>query len=184
MLWARPSRWRLDLTTSHYLLSPLPSGTVTSCQCNWSGRPLHPTLSWLDCAHSCSCSVCSQESSQLFYLNINQSFRFSSQSPAVASCLTPDESQSPSNSSQGMVMSRPAPLTPSFSSCSDEHCSTLIPPAMQEMWLWSLEDLLEKEVAARSSILAWRISWTEEPGGFPMGGGTHGVSRSQTGLTD
>ena len=28
-----------------------------------------------------------------------------------------------------------------------------------------LEDPLEKEVASHSSILAWRISWTEEPGG-------------------
>ena len=103
--------WPYLTTSCHHSLR----ATVTSCQCNWSGRPLRPTLSWLDCSHSCSPSVCSQESSQLFYLNINQSFRFSSQSPAVASCLTPDENQSPSNSSQGMVMSRPAPLTPSFS---------------------------------------------------------------------
>ena len=28
------------------------------------------------------------------------------------------------------------------------------------------EDLLEKEMAAHSSILAWRIPWTEEPGGL------------------
>ena len=28
------------------------------------------------------------------------------------------------------------------------------------------EDPLEKEVATHSSILAWRISWTEEPGGY------------------
>ena len=35
-------------------------------------------------------------------------------------------------------------------------------PAMQETWVWSLgwEDPLEKEKAAHSSILAWRISWT------------------------
>ena len=40
------------------------------------------------------------------------------------------------------------------------------PPAMQETWVWSLgqEDPLEKEMATHSSILAWRISWTEEPG--------------------
>ena len=33
------------------------------------------------------------------------------------------------------------------------------------MWVWSLggEDPLEKEMATRSSILAWRIPWTEEP---------------------
>ena len=40
-------------------------------------------------------------------------------------------------------------------------------PAMQEMRVLSLgqEDSLEKEMATHSSILAWRISWTEEPGG-------------------
>ena len=39
-------------------------------------------------------------------------------------------------------------------------------PAMQETWVQSLgqEDLLEKEMAAHSSILAWRTPWTEEPG--------------------
>ena len=38
----------------------------------------------------------------------------------------------------------------------------------QETWLWSLgrEDPLEKEVATHSSILAWEIPWTEEPGGL------------------
>ena len=38
--------------------------------------------------------------------------------------------------------------------------------AMQETRVWSLgqEDPLEKEVATHSSILAWRIPWTEEPG--------------------
>ena len=41
-------------------------------------------------------------------------------------------------------------------------------PAMRETWLWSLggEDLLEKGMATHSSILAWRISWTGEPGGL------------------
>ena len=39
---------------------------------------------------------------------------------------------------------------------------------MQEMWVRFLgwEDLLEKEVATQSSILAWEIPWTEEPGGL------------------
>ena len=40
--------------------------------------------------------------------------------------------------------------------------------AMQETWVQSLdwEDLLEKkEMATHSSILAWEIPWTEEPGG-------------------
>ena len=38
---------------------------------------------------------------------------------------------------------------------------------MQEMWVRSLgrEDPLEKEMATHSSILAWEIPWTEEPGG-------------------
>ena len=37
---------------------------------------------------------------------------------------------------------------------------------MQETWVRSLdqEDPLEKEMATHSSILAWRIPWTEEPG--------------------
>ena len=39
-------------------------------------------------------------------------------------------------------------------------------PAMQETQVQSLgwEDILEKEMATHSSILAWRIPWTEEPG--------------------
>ena len=42
----------------------------------------------------------------------------------------------------------------------------------QEMWLQSLgqEDPLEKEMATHSSILAWRIPWTEEPCGLPSMG--------------
>ena len=41
-------------------------------------------------------------------------------------------------------------------------------PAMQETRVQSLgqEDPLEKGVATNSSFLAWRISWTEEPGGL------------------
>ena len=41
-------------------------------------------------------------------------------------------------------------------------------PAMQETWVQSLvwEDPLEKRMATPSSILAWRITWTEEPGGL------------------
>ena len=39
-------------------------------------------------------------------------------------------------------------------------------PAMQETWIHSLsrEDPQEKGMATHSSILAWRILWTEEPG--------------------
>ena len=38
---------------------------------------------------------------------------------------------------------------------------------MQETWVRSLgqEDFLEEEIATHSSILAWRIPWTEEPVG-------------------
>ena len=41
-------------------------------------------------------------------------------------------------------------------------------PAVQETWVWSLsqEDPLEKGKASHSNILAWRISWTEDPGGL------------------
>ena len=40
--------------------------------------------------------------------------------------------------------------------------------AMQETWVRSLgwEDPLEKGMVTHSSILAWRIPWTEEPGGL------------------
>ena len=40
------------------------------------------------------------------------------------------------------------------------------PPAMPETWVWSLDwgDSLEKGIATHSSILAWRIPWTDEPG--------------------
>jgi len=43
---------------------------------------------------------------------------------------------------------------------------------MQEMrvQLLSQEDSLEKEMAAHSSVLAWRIPWTEEPGGLQSTG--------------
>ena len=41
-------------------------------------------------------------------------------------------------------------------------------PAIQETWVQFLgqEDPLEKGMATHSSILAWRIPWTEEPGGL------------------
>ena len=45
-------------------------------------------------------------------------------------------------------------------------------PAMQGTWVLSLgqEDPLEKEMATHSSTLAWRIPWTEEPGGLQSTG--------------
>ena len=48
------------------------------------------------------------------------------------------------------------------------------PPTMRETWVRSLgwEDPLEKEMATHSSILAWRIPWTEDPHRL------HGVAES------
>ena len=45
-------------------------------------------------------------------------------------------------------------------------------PAMRETWVPSLgrEDPLEKEMATCSSVLAWRIPWTEEQGGLQSTG--------------
>ena len=42
------------------------------------------------------------------------------------------------------------------------------PPAIQETWVRPLgqEDPLEKGIATHSSILIWRIPWTNEPGGL------------------
>ena len=41
-------------------------------------------------------------------------------------------------------------------------------PAMQETWVQCLgwKDALEEEMATHSSVLAWKIPWTEEPGGL------------------
>ena len=52
------------------------------------------------------------------------------------------------------------------------------PPAKQEMRVQSLgqEDPLEEGMATHSSIPAWRIPWTEEPGGLQ----SMGVTKSQT----
>ena len=52
------------------------------------------------------------------------------------------------------------------------------PPAKQETRVRSLgeEDPLEKEIATHSSILAWEIPWTEEPGGLQF----MGSQKSQT----
>ena len=55
-------------------------------------------------------------------------------------------------------------------------------PAMQETWVPPLgrEGPLEKEMAAHSSIRAWRILWTEEPGGLQ----STGSQESQAQLSD
>ena len=54
--------------------------------------------------------------------------------------------------------------------------------AMQETWVQSLdgEDPLEKGMPTHSSILAWRIPWTEEPGRLQL----MGVTKSKTQLSD
>ena len=54
-------------------------------------------------------------------------------------------------------------------------------PTMWEIQVQSLgqEDLLEKEMATHSSIVAWKIPWTEEPGRLQSIG-----SQSQTRLSD
>ena len=56
------------------------------------------------------------------------------------------------------------------------------PLAKPETWVQSLgqEDPLEKEMATHTSILAWEISWTEEPGGLQ----SMGLQKSWTGLSD
>ena len=55
-------------------------------------------------------------------------------------------------------------------------------PAMQETRVQFLgwEDSLEKEMATHSSILAWEIPWTEEPGRLQ----SMGLQKSLTGLSD
>ena len=57
-------------------------------------------------------------------------------------------------------------------------------PAMQEpqemrVQFLDQENPLEEEMATRSSVLSWRIPWTEEPGGLPA----HGITNSRTQLT-
>ena len=54
-------------------------------------------------------------------------------------------------------------------------------PAMQEIWVGSLAqaDPLEKGMATHSGILAWRLPWTEEPGGLQ----SLGAAESQTQLS-
>ena len=52
-------------------------------------------------------------------------------------------------------------------------------PAMQEIQVRSLgqEDSLEKEMTIHSSILVWKIPWTEEPGRLDL---VHGVAELDT----
>ena len=70
-----------------------------------------------------------------------------------------------------------------FNSCSDFWVAQRLKrlPPTRETWVQSLgrEDPLEKEMATHSSILAWRIPWTEEPGRLQSMG-----SQSRTRLSD
>ena len=52
-------------------------------------------------------------------------------------------------------------------------------PEKNRILLYFISKDLEKETATHSSILAWRIPWTEETGGL-----LHGVAKSQTRLSD
>ena len=56
-------------------------------------------------------------------------------------------------------------------------------PVMKEIWVQSLgrEDPLEKGIVTHSSILAWRIPWTEEPAWWTT---VHRVTKSQIPLSD
>ena len=59
-------------------------------------------------------------------------------------------------------------LKEQLGSGSDGKVSAYNAQYLQELWVQSLgqEDPLEKEMATHSSIFAWRILWTEEPGGL------------------
>ena len=59
-------------------------------------------------------------------------------------------------------------VTTSYYVCFPSSSAVKNPPVLQETWVPSLdqEDPLEKEMATHSSILTWRMLWTEEPGGL------------------
>ena len=59
-------------------------------------------------------------------------------------------------------------------------------PAVQETWVRSLgrEDPLEEEMATHSSILAWKIPWTEEPRGLQSRGSQTVGTTEQLTLTE
>ena len=124
-----------------------------------------------------------------------------SKNPAVESASTP---HTPEPSTPGPCRtlwnvlrsasseSIPAPYKPYFGTCSKLTDLTVLwqymvqmvenLPAMQETQVQSLEweDPLEKEMATHSSPLAWRIPWTEEPGGLQ----SMGSQKSQTWLSN
>ena len=55
-------------------------------------------------------------------------------------------------------------------------------PSTRETWVQSMgqEDLLEKEMATHSSVLAWKVPWMEKPGRLQV----HGVTKSWTRLSE
>ena len=78
-----------------------------------------------------------------------------------------------------LIMEKNGSRSPSFLTCRSKiylsrYQASLVaqrvknPPAMRETWVQSLgwEDHLEEGMAIHSSILAWRMPWTEEPGGL------------------
>ena len=97
-------------------------------------------------------------------------------SPALTGAFLP---LAPPGTQQGpafLTLSRITPVLPSRkASLVAQMVKNL--PAMQETWVLSLgwEDPLGKEMATHSSILAWRIPWTEEPGKATV----HGIVKSQ-----
>ena len=56
--------------------------------------------------------------------------------------------------------------TKNFTICMTQMVKNLLAIQVTRVWFLSWEDPLEKEMATHSSILAWRIPWTEEPGGL------------------
>ena len=60
------------------------------------------------------------------------------------------------------------------------------PSTVRETWVRSLgqEDTLEKEMATHSSILAWEIPWTEEPGGLQSMGCKESDTTEHTHMND
>ena len=99
--------------------------------------------------------------------SISLPFSLSRGSLHVLACgFFPDSNHITPISASAVTSSLTIILTSCFTSLVAKTVKNL--PAMQETWLQSLgwEDLLEKEMATHSSVLAWRVPWTEEPGGL------------------
>ena len=71
-------------------------------------------------------------------------------------------------SAGGSLESLTGPSTTITASCT-RPVAIRLPVLETQVWSLGWEDPLEKEMAAHSSILAWEIPWTEEPGGQSMG---------------